>query len=173
MFEKGEAAVSAVDPQLRDYLASLFTLGPRSAHFKDHWGRVEQYGLYLARSSGADPKVVSLFAWFHDCQRQNEGHDPEHGPRAAELARRLWGSHFQLEEAQLRLLVEACHDHDRGRTHLDPTIGTCWDADRLDLDRVCIAPQESYLSTAEARVLAQLRPLDRQEKVGILKRWRV
>lgn len=30
----------------------------------------------------------------------------------------------------------ACRDHEFGRTSSDPTIGSCWDANRLDLDRV-------------------------------------
>lgn len=162
---------SAVDAPLRAYLASLFVLGKDSAHFTDHWQRVEQYGLYLARETGADATVVSLFAWFHDCCRQNESHDPQHGPRAAELARKLCGIRFQLEEPRLRLLVDACHDHDRGRRSADPTIGTCWDADRLDLDRVGIYPRSEYLSTPLACRLADLRTLDRHEKVGIVAGW--
>ena len=42
-------------------------------HGISHWKTVERNGLYLAKFSGADPKVVSLFAYFHDCMRENDG----------------------------------------------------------------------------------------------------
>ena len=32
----------------------------------------------------------------------------------------------------------------------DPTVGACWDADRLDLPRVWITPDPALLSTARA-----------------------
>ena len=38
----------------------------------------------------------------------------------------------------------------RGDPHADPTIGTCWDADRLDLWRVGITPHVRFLCTAAA-----------------------
>ena len=33
----------------------------------------------------------------------------------------------------------------------DPTIGTCWDADRLDIGRVGIIPHERFMSTAAGK----------------------
>ncbi|MGB5446898.1 MAG: hypothetical protein WBM99_15485, partial [Psychromonas sp.] len=33
----------------------------------------------------------------------------------------------------------------------DPTIGTCWDADRLDLGRYGIYPKAQFLSTEAAK----------------------
>lgn len=37
------------------------------------------------------------------------------------------------------------------KTHLNPTIGVCWDADRLDLTRVGMTPKPKLLSTQAAR----------------------
>ena len=142
----------------------------RSAHAEDHWERVAKYGLHIATETGADIMVVRLFALLHDSQRFEESYDPEHGPRAARYARRLCGSAFELEPERLELLALACEDHDRGRTSTDLTIGTCWDADRLDLDRVAITPKSAYMSTIPGRKLADLHAYQRQKLVGIAHR---
>ena len=128
-----------------------FALGEWSLHGPDHWRRVQQNGLALAEVTGADPDVVHLFAVFHDSCRENEGHDPDHGERGADLALSLHGDLFELHEHQLEFLVEACQGHHHGGTSDSITIGTCWDADRLDLPRVGIAPEEQYMSTEEGQ----------------------
>jgi hypothetical protein len=51
----------------------------------------------------------------------------------------------------LERLAHAMHHHTDGLTTDDPLVGACWDADRLDLPRVGIAPVGRYLSTATAR----------------------
>ena len=84
-------------------------------------------------------------------ERLNDGTDPEHGPRAAEFARTLQGRAFRLSATRFKLLHAACAGHTGGRTHPDNTVRTCWDADRLDLGRVGIMPDPSYLCTAAAR----------------------
>ena len=106
-------------------------------------------GIHLAeRVPGVDGLVLLLFAMIHDSQRRNDGHDPQHGARAARFA----GAFADLlEPAQLDVLVEACRDHAGGRVSSDPTIGVCFDADRLNLWRVGIAPSAAFLSTAVAR----------------------
>jgi uncharacterized protein len=95
-----------------------------------------------------------LFAFFHDSMRFSDGHDPEHGARGAELARKLRGDLFEASDEQLQLLEEACRQHTAGGISSDPTIGVCWDADRLDLVRVGIKPHPSFFSTAAARKAA-------------------
>jgi uncharacterized protein len=49
------------------------------------------------------------------------------------------------------LLAHACRYHSDGRSLGDATVLTCWDADRLDLGRVGIAPRADRLCTAAAR----------------------
>jgi uncharacterized protein len=120
-------------------------------HGFPHWERVRENGLRLAGVTGARLDVVELFAYFHDACRSNEGRDPGHGSRGAELARRLAGTVFAIDAAGLELLAAACCDHTAGRVTPDPTIGTCWDADRLDLGRVGITPLPERLCTAAAR----------------------
>jgi len=137
--------------------------GPRgSVHGPDHWRRVERNGLLLAGRSRADVVVVRLFALFHDCRRVNDGWDHGHGARGAAFATTLRGAAFALDDARFALFEEACVDHTAGRRHGDPTIGTCWDADRLDLGRVGIVPAPDYMSTAFAREIASGGELERR-----------
>ncbi len=125
-----------------------------SVHGPDHWRRVERNGIVLARRTGADLVVVRLFALFHDSRRENDGWDEGHGARGAEYARILRGSAFELDEARFEALHHACVWHTDGRFHEDPTIATCWDADRLDLGRVGIIPDAAFMSTDFGREIA-------------------
>ena len=125
-----------------------------SIHGPDHWKRVERNGLLLATRTGADTTVVRLFAVFHDSRRENDGWDKGHGARGAELATTLLGDLFDLPDDTFALLHYACTWHTDGQYHPDPTIGTCWDADRLDLGRVGIIPAPGFMSTPFAREIA-------------------
>jgi uncharacterized protein len=130
-----------------------FILGRDSIHGPVHWRRVEAFALKICVGTpGVDVDVVRLFALFHDCRRENEGADPGHGARGAARAFDLHKREFpELDAAAFEKLVTACcwHTH---RTHIDdPTIGACFDADRLDLDRVGITPDPRFLNTAVAR----------------------
>jgi hypothetical protein len=120
-----------------------------SYHGKWHWEKVERNAATLAKNTkGADRTVVQLFALIHDCKRENEDHDPDHGHRAAAYARELFKEGLlNISESQLELLCEACKYHNDGQVSSDPTIGVCWDADRLDLPRVGITPNPNLLST--------------------------
>jgi uncharacterized protein len=125
-----------------------------SVHGPDHWQRVERNGLLLATRTGADVAVVRLFALFHDSRRENDGWDPGHGARGATFAASLRGSAYNLDDERFELLRHACERHTDGKFHDNPTIATCWDADRLDLGRVGIIPDPAYLSTDFGREIA-------------------
>ena len=140
--------------QLWLYVAAQFYTREFSVHGVDHWRRVERNGLLLATRSGADVTVVRLFALFHDSKRENEGSDYEHGPRGAAFAASLRGKMFDLPDAQFDLLHYACNWHTKKRHHDDPTVATCWDADRLDLGRVGIIPSPEFMSTEFGREIA-------------------
>jgi uncharacterized protein len=126
-------------------------LGRHGIHGLAHWERVRENGLFLAERTGARADVVELFAYFHDACRRNDGHDPDHGPRGAELARSLAGRVFEIDCGGLELLLEACAGHTRGGTVAEITVATCWDADRLDLGRVGTTPRPERLCTVAAR----------------------
>ena len=120
-------------------------------HGDQHWRAVAEVGLkLLADNRRADPLVVFLFALFHDSMRQNEVGDPGHGQRGAELAQELHGRYFQLPPDRLGLLLDACAAHTDAPFSDDPTIGVCFDSDRLNLWRVGITPAAKYLSTDAA-----------------------
>ena len=121
-------------------------------HGVAHWARVLENGRKLSKKTDANLTVVSLFALLHDSKRLNDGHDPDHGPRAAEFARQLNGTVFELNQSELNILCRACHGHTDERTHPDVTIQTCWDSDRLDLGRVGIIPHRDRLCTDFAKV---------------------
>ncbi len=126
-----------------------------SLHGPQHWQRVAATGLELCQQTpGADEHVVLLFAAFHDSRRFSDGPDPDHGERGAALARELRGSLYEATDEQMALIEDACIRHTRGEVTTNPTIGACWDADRLDLPRVGIRPDPAMLSTNAAKQLA-------------------
>ncbi|MEM9415835.1 MAG: HD domain-containing protein [Planctomycetota bacterium] len=128
-----------------------YLLDWQGIHGVRHWSRVMQNGLRIAEDNDADTTVVRLFALYHDACRCNDGHDPGHGARGATLAQQHHGRLFHITEAQLDLLIEACRHHTDGSTSEEPTLAACWDADRLDLPRVCIYPRPEFLSSMLAR----------------------
>ena len=141
-----------VSRELWDHLVSTFALGHDGDHGKDHWLRVLSNGREIAAATGANLRVVELFAALHDSKRENEYHDPQHGPRAAEHARSLCGKWFNLDVQELEVLCRACELHADGlTTDGDPTVLACWDADRLDLGRVGIKPHPTRLCTKYAK----------------------
>jgi uncharacterized protein len=122
-------------------------------HGEAHWQCVTATGLELAAAGGdtIDRALVFCFGLLHDTRRVNEAVDREHGRRAADFAR---GLHEEgvllLDEQRVDTLIEALGQHADGRVSSDPTVGTCWDADRLHLPRVSIVPDPALLSTQTA-----------------------
>ncbi len=138
-------------PVVLDVIHRQYALPWGGLHGVTHWGRVFENGRRLAGATGADPDVLLLFCLFHDACRINEGWDRGHGRRGAELAARLRGEAFELTRRQFDLLYEACALHTDGLIEGDPTLQTCWDADRLDLPRASIFPTPDRLCTPAAR----------------------
>ena len=145
----------------KDEFEKIFSLGlgrrnsHMSVHGPWHWEKVEKNALFLASNTpGADKVVAQLFSLIHDTMRENEDEDPEHGHRSAQYAKELFGQgKLKITEDQLTVLMEACKYHNDGKITDDPTIGVCWDADRLDLTRVGIIPNPDLLSTQAAKEL--------------------
>jgi len=140
-----------VSREFFDLLVSSHGLGHDGFHGKDHWLRVLHNAREIAAETGADLRVLELFAVLHDSQRQNENHDPEHGHRAAAYAAELRGTWFDLADDEMELLVEACHYHSDGIVDAHPTVQACWDSDRLDLGRVGVRPDPRFLCTSFAK----------------------
>jgi uncharacterized protein len=128
-----------------------FVMDLRGIHGVAHWQRVRENGVRIAKHSGANPLIVELFAFLHDCCREDDCTDPGHGERAAEFSLSLRGSILHLSDEDFTLLHEAIRDHELGLTKGHITVLSCWDADRLDLGRVGIRPDPRYLCTEFAR----------------------
>ena len=112
---------------------SAFITSP--IHGLRHWQTVERNGHYLADFNGADKVVLSYFAYFHDCMRENEGRDKGHGPRGAVFAMKHRDI-IPLNDMQFKQLTDACKGHTYG------------------LGRVGIDPDSSYLHNKEAKLIA-------------------
>ena len=131
-------------------IVSGYRLNLDGVHGLAHWARVLENGRRLAPATGADLRVVELFAVFHDACREKEGVDHGHGRRGAALAVRL-RRHFDLDDSAFDLLIDACETHTDGLIDGDVTVRTCWDADRLDLLRCRIEPDPALFATKAAR----------------------
>ncbi len=136
---------------LLDIIRAEFKLEWNGIHGPAHWVRVRDNGFRLAESNGAKKEIVELFAFLHDVKRENNGWDQEHGKRAAEFIKTLDPALIQLSAPDFELLTYACKYHSDGLTEADPTVQTCWDADRLDLGRIGTRPDPRYLCTEAAK----------------------
>lgn len=135
--------------------STVATTAPEgSIHGPTHWRRVSRLGLRIAGLEGGELVVVAVFAACHDVARIHDGVDFEHGPNAVERIRRELADDLDLSRAQLDLLFRAIERHTEGEVTDDPTVGACWDADRLDLVRIGFDIDPDRLSTATARSAA-------------------
>lgn len=142
---------SILTPSLIDEVVRQLAINPLGIHGLSHWARVYANGMRLAAINGADTDIVELFALFHDSRRLNEGADPAHGPRGAELVLHLQSHLPPITANKLELLLSACRLHTVARTHENLSVQTCFDADRLDLGRIGKIVDPAYLCTAAAR----------------------
>ena len=141
--------------QIKQWSLSRWTLG--ELHGISHWERVERNGLLLATPE-CDVTVIRLFAYLHDSCRENDGYDEEHGPRAAQMIVGIRNTLLKdLSDEQFKLLQEACRLHTSTHRTGNPTIDACFDADRLDLGRVGIAPDPNKMATEKGKELARRR----------------
>jgi len=125
-------------------------------HGLQHWEDVEKNGFFLARDKKVNLKIISYFSYLHDCCRENENDDPQHGPRAATYAKKHRNI-FDLNDHDFKILIRAVSGHTFAdpstKIDFDQIISICWDADRLDLIRIGIKPDPKRLFTEEARII--------------------
>lgn len=89
---------------------SRFVLSLKGIHGLAHWQRVQENGLKLARHSGANKDIVRLFSFLHDCCREDDRSDPDHGPRAAEFVETLRDELIYGDEQEFAKLVIAIRE---------------------------------------------------------------
>ena len=135
--------------KVRDFAIKHVGTDEYSIHGINHWDRVHNHGLSL-NVPGADLDVVQCFAYLHDVERQDDGYEEEHGPRAAKLIDEIRESVLGfLDDEQIGLLKEACALHTTCHRTGNPTVDACFDSDRLDLTRVGIIPDPDKMATKE------------------------
>lgn len=161
---------------LPDILAQ-YRLPVFGTHGVSHWARVLENGTRLAAENGAKTSVIAYFAIFHDACRWNEGIDPGHGLRGADLVEKM-RERIELQDEEIGQLMAACRLHTDGLLDGDITIQTCWDSDRLDLPRVGIPISPARLCTEAARHpdtvdWATERARDRAEPDFLWSHWRM
>jgi uncharacterized protein len=149
--------------KLCGYAQTLFRCGSHSIHGPSHWLNVDTAGCLICRDTDADLLVVRYFAYLHDAYRVDDGWDRWHGPRSADRLADLPEELLVLDRQQMSLLEYSIRYHTDGHTSNDPTIGACWDSDRLDLGRVGIVPCQTLMSTQPGRQIARLGSMDLYE----------
>lgn len=144
--------MQVITNQLLTYLLDRLKVEWNGYHGLSHWIKVHDKGLWLAEHTpGADPVIAVLFGVLHDACREHDVKDPDHGSRASRLVDKLNGKYFDLSEEDARTLSYACLMHNQGMISFDPTVGVCWDADRLELIRTGTTIDIRYLSTEAAK----------------------
>lgn len=132
-------------------------LEPYGYHGIPHWERVLVNGLMLKQMlpDHVSEDVLFLFALFHDSKRENEEYDILHGMRGADYFKRchdegLIPLHLiptDLEPMQIiSTVVKACSYHTMNLFDGNSRVAACFDADRLDLERVGIYPDITKLN---------------------------
>lgn len=149
--------------EVRDFALKGWTLG--CTHGLEHWQRVERNGLILSTEEqdgvgylreDINVRVVRLFAYLHDKCRKDNYMDMEHGPRAAEMLHSIRETILRdLSDEEFSLLEQACRYHTTMTRTGNLTVDTCFDADRLDLERVGIRPNPDLMATPNGRYWAR------------------
>lgn len=146
-------------------------------HGDKHWRAVAAAGIEIAGNNFEQRAVALAFGMIHDCQRLNDDWDPEHGLRAASWASRSQQLAGLIGKEGRNLVSQACLDHENGFTSNDETIGLCWDADRINLWRVGVCPDQRFFSVLSGSAFEQMsvkyidawhRPPDWGELIGMM-----
>ena len=148
--------------EVKEFALKDWELG--ETHGLPHWQRTERNGIILSTEvrdgiscirEDINIKVVRMFAYLHDKCRLNNGADLEHGIRVANMLFSIRNTILQdLTDEEFSLLEKACRLHTTELRTGNLTIDTCFDADRLDLERVGIIPYHNKMATINGRYWA-------------------
>lgn len=143
-----------MDPELwHDLLAEARSgamLRRSPVHGERHWRSVAAIGLGLRQHCPAiDPQIMLAFGMLHDCRREDEHSDPDHGPRAADALADSKALAALLDARQREIVLRACRIHTSSPSlggDADRSCAACLDADRFTLRRVGTEPERRYFS---------------------------
>jgi MoaA/NifB/PqqE/SkfB family radical SAM enzyme len=135
-----------------EIIISNYTKGGNN-HGGDHIMRVVRNAEMLAKINcpGAIFNAI-IAASLHDIGRIGKKEkNKTHALRGAEIAGKMLKKYFSDCDIDSEKIIYAIRHHSEGKVSNDPLIGTIWDADRLDLERVGIKINPAFLSTKAAK----------------------
>lgn len=141
---------SIIPKEILKKVIDQFYLKDSYIHGTPHWSRVFYYGTILSELNDFDKENIAFFSIFHDSKRLNDFEDPEHGIRAAEFFNTL-DKIIHVKPEQKEIIYEACKIHNYQKQADSNEVGLCLDADRLDLWRVGIIPNNDYLHMNQSK----------------------
>ena len=157
--------------EVKEFALNGWELG--ETHGLSHWQRVERNGIILSAENGnirkdVNIKVVRFFAYLHDKCRLDDWEDLEHGVRSADMLPSIRETILKdFTDEEVALLEKACRYHTTEQRTGIPTVDVCFDADRLDLGRVGIAPNPKLMATEQgAYYAANIHLIDKIENVN-------
>ena len=155
---------------LFELVKNNFKLDLYGVHGIYHWQRVYKNTQILSTYYKINSPVFELFALFHDSKRENEYSDIHHGVRASEFVEKLIKEKkIILDENDKNRLLYAISNHtitdEENSLFNDLIVKICFDADRLDLGRVGVEPEEKYMMTDFAKKLVREKKFYWEEEV--------
>jgi len=158
------------DKELLQIVQKNFKLDFYGVHGISHWQRVYKNTKILSNYYKINSPVFELFSMFHDSKRENEYSDIYHGFRASEFVEELIKEKkIILDEDDKNRLLYAISNHtisdEKNPLFNDLIVQICFDADRLDLGRVGVEPEEKYMMTDFAKKLVREKKFYFEEEV--------
>jgi len=145
---------------LLDQVCDAYALNLYGAHGIEHWESVYHNTQRLANAYSITSDVFIFFALLHDCKREDEDEDFEHGKRAAFAIKSYQEAGLiPLSPDDQARLVYACANHTKADKtdplYQDLVVQICLDADKLDIGRVGIIPEGSHFLTEVGKTIVQ------------------
>jgi len=142
--------------KLFQLICDNYALNLKGIHGIKHWVQVYKNTQFLANAYAIRSDVFMLFALLHDSKREDEYEDRDHGIRAAgSIKDYIQDGVVDLSEEDEARLFYACSNHthaDKNNTlYHDLVVQICLDADKLDIGRVGVIPDESHFLTDVAK----------------------
>ncbi len=125
-----EFALTKIMPEI----AEITNQSKFGYHGLEHTEQVVLFGIEYALAENIRPLPVILACALHDCAREKDGFDKEHGPNCEPVARQFLAEHrFDLTDTEVEQIVEAIIHHTTGRDATNGIAACLWDADRTRL----------------------------------------
>jgi len=158
--------------ELLNIIKKDFKLDLYGDHGIYHWQRVFLNTQKLAKYYNVTSEIFELFSILHDSKRENEYQDINHGKRASEFVKELIErKYIKLDTIDEQRLIYACVNHTKpDMTNLlynDIIVQICFDADKMDIERVGIIPDKKYFLTQYAKELITNPRSERGNTVAI------